>query len=104
MLPYTDGHIMSVVVIEGGQPNGMDLVMSGGAVNVPADIEADCRELVATVDRQAAASYLGLPTDPAEVDAVAKRLIERGFPVGDFVREVMVRRFGYDPETRSFRG
>ena len=65
---------------------------------VPADIEADCRELVTIIDRQAAASLFGLPTDPSEVDAVAKRLIKRGFPAVDFVREVMIRRFGYDPE------
>lgn len=67
-------------------------------MSIPADIEADCRRLVVIIDRQAVQAAVGMSPDPSEVDAVASRLIAKGFPVGDFVREVMRRRFGMDPE------
>lgn len=67
------------------------------------ELEADLRELIAIIDRQAAAALEDGPRpDPAEVDAVSKRLIARGFPVGDFVREAMIRKLGYDPEKKKY--
>lgn len=70
-------------------------------MKLTAEIEADCRELVAIIDRQAAQSLLGMTPDASEVDDVAGRLIANGFPVSAFVREVMIRKFGRDPDERG---